>query len=96
MSNSSNIDDHIFVVDGLQSPGTVHAASYGKSMGAIRPSMKGHQISFQGETQQPSKKAKTACATPGGVGSVMARIFNTATSNYGRASRSAVALQQVA
>jgi hypothetical protein len=27
---------------------------------------------------------------------VMARFFNTATSNYGRASRSAVVLQQVA
>jgi G1/S-specific cyclin PLC1 len=96
VSNSSNIDDHIFVVDGLQSPGTTHTASYGKGMAAVRPSMKGHQISFQGDSQQPSKKVKTTCTTPGGVGSVMARFFNTATSNYGRASRSAVALQQVA
>jgi PHO85 cyclin-1 len=96
VTSSSNIDDHIFVVDGLQSPGTMHAASYGKVMAAGRPSMKGHQISFQGDSQQPSKKAKTTCATPGGVGSVMARFFNSATSNYGRANRSAVALQQVA
>ena len=95
-SNSSNIDDHIFVVDGLQSPDTTHTASYGKAVAAVRPSMKGHQISFQGDSQQPSKKVKTTCATPGGVGSVMARFFNTATSNYGRASRSAVALHQVA
>ena len=95
-SNSSNIDDHIFVVDGFQSPGTTHGPSYGKAVTAVRPSMKGHQISFQGDSQQPSKKVKTTCATPGGVGSVMARFFNTATSNYGRASRSAVALQQVA
>ena len=89
LSNSSNIDDHIFVVDGLQSPGATHAASYGK---AVRPNIKGHQISFQRDTVQPSKKVKTASATPGGVGSVMARFFNTATSNYGRASRSAIAL----
>jgi G1/S-specific cyclin PLC1 len=96
VSNSSNIDDHIFVVDGLHSPITTQTASYGKGMAVVRPSMKGHQISFQGDSHQPSKKAKTAGATPGGVGSVMARFFNTATSNYARVNRSAVALQQVA
>jgi hypothetical protein len=80
----------------LHSPGTTNAPSYGKAMAGVRPTMKGHQISFQGDSHQPSKKAKTACATPGGVGSVMARFFNTATSNYGRTSRSAVALQQAA
>jgi hypothetical protein len=58
--------------------------------------MKGHQINFQADSQQPSKKIKTTCATPGGVGSVMARFFNTAASNYGRAGRSNAALQKVA
>jgi PHO85 cyclin-1 len=96
ISNSSNIDDHIFVIDGLQSPGTTHASSYNKPMAGVRPTIKGHQISFQGDSHQPSKKAKTASATPSGVGSVMARFFNTATSNYGRINRSAVALQQAA
>lgn len=96
VSTSSNLDEQIFVVDGLQSPSTTHVSSYGKAMVVVRPSMKGHQISFQGDSQQPSKKMKTASSTPSGVGSVVARLFNTATANYGRASRSAVALQQVA
>ena len=96
-SLSSNIDDSVFVVDGCYSPGMTHTTSYNKAMAAIRPSMKGHQISFQGESQQPSKKAKTSCSTPGaGVGAVMARFFNTAASSYARSNRSAVALQQAA
>jgi len=95
-SFSSNIDDNILVVDGSCSPGATQTTSYGKAMAAVRPSMKGHQISFQGDSQQPSKKVKTNCSTPGAVGSVMARFFNTATSGYGRSSRSAVALQHAA
>ena len=95
-SISSGIDDRIapnsgvVVVDGSFSPSMTHATAYGRALaaaqaaanGLVRPGMKGHQISFQGESQQPSKKAKMNSAPATGMGGVMARFFNTATGGY--------------
>jgi PHO85 cyclin-1 len=81
----------IVVVDGSFSPGMTHATTYGRALaaaqaaasGIARPGMKGHQNSFQGESQQPAKKAKMSASAPGtGVGGVMARLFNTAAGGY--------------
>lgn len=73
---SSNIDDSIVVVDLTESPDASYHSAYGTAIG--RPSLKGHQTSFQGESQQPSKKVKAET----GFGGVMNRIFNSAASNY--------------
>ncbi len=67
-----------------------HATAYGRALaaaqaaatGAVRPGMKGHQISFQGDSQQPSKKAKMSSAPATGMGGVMARFFSTAAGGY--------------
>lgn len=96
VSLTSGIDDRIaltsgvVVIDGSFSPGMTHATAYGRALaaaqaaasGAVRPGMKGHQISFQGEYQQPSKKAKMSSAPATGMGGVMARFFNTAAGGY--------------
>ncbi|KEF55138.1 uncharacterized protein A1O9_08791 [Exophiala aquamarina CBS 119918] len=74
---SSNIDDSIVVVDLTQSPDASYHSAYGTAIGG-RPSLKGHQTSFSGESQQPSKKVKSET----GFGGVMNRIFNSAASNY--------------
>jgi len=95
-SLSSAIDDSVVVVDPWYSPSLLESTAYGKAIAAVRPSMKGHQNSFQGESQQPTKKVKTSGSSSGGMGSVMARFFNSATSGYGRANRSAVSLPQAA
>ena len=90
-SLASNTDD-VFVVDGSYSPSMSQAATYGKAVSATRPTVKGHQISFQAESQQPSKKVKTT-GPSNGVSAVVARLFNSAaTTNY-RAGRATV--QQV-
>jgi PHO85 cyclin-1 len=95
-SVSSGIDDRaapnsgVLVVDGSFSPGMTHATVYGRALaaaqaaatGVVRPGMKGHQVSFQGENQQPSKKAKMSSAPATGMGGVMARFFNTAAGGY--------------
>ena len=70
---SSHMDDSIVVVDLTQSPDASYHTAY-----AGRPNLKGHQTSFQGESQQPSKKVKSET----GFGGVMNRIFNSAASNY--------------
>jgi PHO85 cyclin-1 len=96
-SVASNIDDSIFVVDASSyqySPSMAQSVAYGKAMAGAKPSMKGHQISFQGETQQPSKKVKTGAAS--GVASVMTRFFNTATAGYGKANRPPLPVPSVA
>lgn len=77
-SASSGIDDTVVVVDLTESPDASYHSAYGKAMAASRPSLKGHQTSFQGESQQPAKKVKA----DSGMGGVMARLFSTATSNY--------------
>ncbi|EXJ77150.1 hypothetical protein A1O3_10308 [Capronia epimyces CBS 606.96] len=77
-STSSGIDDSIVVVDLTESPDASYHSAYTKAMVASRPSLKGHQTSFQGESQQPAKKVRA----DSGVGGVMARIFSSATSNY--------------
>ena len=77
---SSNIDDSIVVVDLTQSPDTSYHSAYTKAVSSSRPSLKGHQTSFQCESQQPSKKVKS----DSGVGSVMARIFSTNNYRLGR------------
>lgn len=95
-SLASGIDDHlaptsgVVVVDGSFSPGMTHATAYGRALaaaqaaasGAVRPGMKGHQNSFQGESQQPTKKAKMSTGPTSGMGGVMARFFNTAAGGY--------------
>jgi PHO85 cyclin-1 len=63
----SYLDDDPFIVDGSSSPAT-SSLQY-----TIRPSLKAHQLSFQGE-QQPAKKAKVG----GGSGGLIARFFGTA------------------
>ncbi|EXJ69608.1 uncharacterized protein A1O5_07644 [Cladophialophora psammophila CBS 110553] len=75
---SSNIDDSIVVVDLTQSPDASYHSAHGKTISVPRASLKGHQTSFQGESQQPAKKVKA----DSGVGSVMARFFSSAASNY--------------
>jgi PHO85 cyclin-1 len=93
--NAHALASGIVVVDGSFSPGMSHATAYGRalaaaqqaaaSLGAVRPGMKGHQNSFQGESQQPAKKAKMSAASGGvgsGMGGVMARFFNTAAGGY--------------
>lgn len=67
-----------------------HATAYGRALaaaqaaasGIVRPGMKGHQNSFQGESQQPAKKAKMSTGSSMGMGGVMARFFNTAAAGY--------------
>ncbi|KAG9776023.1 hypothetical protein KCU88_g5016, partial [Aureobasidium melanogenum] len=77
-SATSGHDDTIVVVDLSQSPDASYHIAYSKGMTVSRPSLKGHQTSFQGESQQPAKKVKSES----GMGGVMARLFSTATSNY--------------
>jgi hypothetical protein len=75
------------VVDGSFSPGMTHATAYGRALaaaqaaasGVVRPGMKGHQNSFQGDSQQPSKKAKMAAGPTMGM---VARFFNTTAGGY--------------
>lgn len=67
-------DDGVVVIDGNTSPDDHQYSAYGKAIAASRPNLKGHQISFQGESQQPAKKVKS----DSGVGSVMARIIQSA------------------
>jgi len=69
-------------------------ATYGQAITVARPTMKGHQISFQNETQQPMKKVKHNTGTTS-VGGVVARFFNTAANGY-RIGRPAAVPQQVA
>lgn len=92
----SGIDDQVaaasgvVVVDGSFSPGLTHATTYGRALaaaqaaasGVVRPGMKGHQNSFQCESQQPAKKAKMSAVPGSGMGGVMARFFNTAAGGY--------------
>jgi PHO85 cyclin-1 len=79
-TTASNIDDSIVVVDLTQSPDESYHSAYGTALAASRPSLKGHQTSFQGESQQPAKKVKA----DSGVGSVMARIFSSNNYRLGR------------
>ena len=80
----------VVVVDGSYSPGMTHATAYGRALAAaeaaacgVRPGMKGHQNSFQSESFQPAKKAKTSYGpTTSTMGGVMARFFNTAAGGY--------------
>lgn len=84
-SSSSYIDDSVVVADLNYSPEAAalvyqEPMHYGKQS-ITRPAMKGHQISFQNDSQQPAKKARHN--TPGnGFGGVMNRIFNTAANSY--------------
>jgi hypothetical protein len=72
MSSYLDDDQYITVVDGAASPTTASSLQY-----AIRPPMKAHQLSFQGE-QQPSKKMKVGGGSGSG-GGLIARFFGTAT-----------------
>ncbi|RMZ76266.1 hypothetical protein DV737_g4894, partial [Chaetothyriales sp. CBS 132003] len=62
--------DDIIIADISSSP---EEHQYTLAASAMRPSRKGHQISFHGESQQPSKKLKSE------TGGFMARILNAAT-----------------
>jgi hypothetical protein len=77
---SSNIDDSIVVIDLAESPDASYHGAYGKAVSASRPSLKGHQTSFQCESQQPAKKVKSDSS----VGGVMARLFSTNNYRLGR------------
>lgn len=77
-STSSYTDNSIVVVDHNHSPEAAQYTAYGKARSATRPSLKGHQISFSGECQQPSKKARHDNS---GMGGMVAKFFNQAT-NY--------------
>ncbi|RMZ89746.1 hypothetical protein DV736_g3024, partial [Chaetothyriales sp. CBS 134916] len=63
-------NDDIIIADINSSP---EEHQYTLAAGASRPSRKGHQISFHGESQQPSKKLKSETS------GFMARILNAAT-----------------
>ena len=77
---STCYDDNIVVLDANTSPDAHQYTTYGKAISASRPNLKGHQISFQSETQHPAKKARS----DGSVSSVMARIFNAGSTRLGR------------
>lgn len=66
------------IADQNYSPDAGQHTYYGQAQAvkAIRPSMKGHQTSFQNESQQPTKKVKHS-DTSNTVGSVMSRLFNS-------------------
>ncbi len=71
-----NPTPYITVVDVNSSPATSVSLQY-----AIRPPMKAHQLSFQGE-QQPAKKVKVGGGS--GSGGLIARFFGTGTSGGSR------------
>lgn len=73
-------EDGVIVLDSSYSPDAHQYTAYGKAIAASRPNLKGHQISFQGDSQQPAKKVKSDT----GVGSVMSRIFNVGSARLGR------------
>ena len=73
-------EDGVVVVDSNYSPDAHQYTAYGKAISVSRPSLKGHQISFQCESQQPNKKVRS----DSGVGSVMTRIFNAGSARLGR------------
>lgn len=52
--------------------------------GSARPGMKGHQISFGNENQQPSKKVKADHNGSGSVSSVVSSFWKSATGGYRR------------
>ena len=64
----SNDDPFITVADVTSSPATSAQLQY-----SIRPQLKAHQLSFQGE-QQPAKKVKIGGGSGSG-GSLIARFF---------------------
>ena len=81
-SNSGyNVDDSIVFLDNY-SPSAAEYTAYANAIHAQRPSLKGHQISFQGDSLQPSKKVKSDDTRAHSVGSMMARFLNSATNNY--------------
>jgi PHO85 cyclin-1 len=75
----STFEDGVVVVDGNLSPDAQQYTAYGRAFAASRPNLKGHQISFQTDIQQPAKKMKSDS-----VGSVMARFFNSSGARLGR------------
>ena len=77
---SSSMDDSIVVIDLTESPDASYHGPYGRAVSTTRPSLKGHQTSFQCESQQPAKKVKS----DSGVGGVMARIFSSNNYRLGR------------
>ena len=84
VSMSYTENDPVIVLDDSFEAASAVANAYEKSW-QMRPGMKGHQISFQGDSQQPSKKVKT-----NGFGGVMNRIFGSAAQSYGRVVRTPV------
>ena len=80
VSMSYNDAESLILVDDTCYDPVAMAHEY--AMQQQRPSMKGHQISFQGDSQQPAKKVKT-----NGFGGVMNRIFGSAAQTYGRVGR---------
>ena len=75
---SNTYNDDIVVIDCNVSPDAHQYSAYGKAVAATRPSLKGHQISFQGDSQQPSKKVKSDSS------GFMARILNAGSARLGR------------
>lgn len=70
----------VVVVDDYYTPDAHEYAACSKILAASRPNLKGHQISFQSESQQPHKKVKSDSS----VGGVMARIFTAGSARLGR------------
>jgi PHO85 cyclin-1 len=75
---NSSYNDEIVVMDYNTSPDEHQYTAYGKVIASTRPSLKGHQISFQGESQQPAKKMKSDSS------GFMARILNAGSARLGR------------
>ncbi|KAK5944360.1 PHO85 cyclin-1 [Knufia obscura] len=59
--------------------------------GSARPGMKGHQVSFNNDGQQPSKKVKAEHNSSGSVSSVVSNFWKNATGGYRRPTQTAVA-----
>ena len=74
-ANISCGHEEVYVVDSSVSPSMTSNSAYGAAIAATRPTLKGHQISFSNDAQQPAKKVKTASS---GVSAVMSRFFTSA------------------
>lgn len=78
------IDEGVTIIDAEVSPSALQYSASGK---AVRPNLKGHQISFY--DQQPAKKMRSESHVPGhihnhSISSVMSRMFNAGAARLGR------------
>ena len=91
-SSDSYIDESVHVVDLTYSPDMTQNTLYAQAVAATRPAVKGHQLSFSHDNQQPKKKVKHDSGNS--TSNLIARYLNKATGGAILGNRPA--LQQVA